>query len=124
MKNVLFTSAALIAFASASSAFELGNGFTAGAKVLASYTVDAADMTTIATPKVSYGYNVITVSAATDLSIWNNGWVGEDVLTTKPTIDFEAIVAAQDNVELKATTSYDFATKDRSDITLSLAFSF
>jgi hypothetical protein len=76
MKNVLLTSAAIVAFASAASAFEIAPGLSAGADVVAAYTVDAADMTTVVTPILSYGWNNLTLNASTDLSVWNNGWVG------------------------------------------------
>ena len=42
----------------------------------------------------------------------------------KPTIDFEAILAAQDDLELKAETTYDMEAKNRGEITLTATLSF
>jgi hypothetical protein len=124
MKNVLLTSAAIVAFASAASAFEIAPGLSAGADVVAAYTVDAKDVTTTLTPILSYNWDAISLSASTDLSVWNNGWAGHQMFDVKPTIDFEAILAAQDDVQLKAATSYDWEAGDRGEITLSATLSF
>ena len=124
MRNLLLTSAAIVAFATTASAIDLGNGFSAGTDVVAAYTVDAADMTTVVTPTLSYGWDNFTLNASTDLSVWNNGWAGHQTFDARPTIDFEAILAAQDNLELKAVTSYDMQAKNRGEITLSAKLSF
>jgi hypothetical protein len=124
MKNVLLTSAAIVAFASAASAFEIAPGLSAGADVATSYTVDAKDVTTTLTPILSYNWDAISLSASTDLSVWNNGWAGHQMFDVKPTIDFEAILAAQDDVELKAATTYDMEAGDRGEITLTATLSF
>ena len=124
MKNVLLTSAAIVAFASAASAFEIAPGLSAGADVATSYTVDAEDVTTTLTPILSYNWNAISLSASTDLSVWNNGWAGHQMFDVKPTIDFEAILAAQDDLELKAETTYDMEAKNRGEITLTATLSF
>jgi hypothetical protein len=124
MKNVLLTSAAIVAFASAASAFEIAPGLSAGADVVAAYTVDAADMTTVVTPILSYGWNNLTLNASTDLSVWNNGWVGHETFDVQPSIDLEAILAVQDDVELSLETSYDLEAADRGEITLTATLSF
>jgi hypothetical protein len=124
MKNVLLTSAAIVAFASAASAFEIAPGLSAGADVATAYTVDAEDLTTTLTPTLSYNWDAISLSASTDLSVWNNGWVGHQMFDVKPTIDLEAIVAVQDNVELSVATTYDMDENDRGDITLTATLSF
>ena len=124
MKNVLLTSVAIVTFASAASAFEIGKGVSAGADVVTSYTIDANDFTSVVTPTISYNWQMIGLSASTDLSVWNNGWVGDAMFNVKPTIDLEAIIAVQDDVQLKAATSYDWEAGDRGEITLSATLSF
>jgi hypothetical protein len=124
MKNALLTSAAIVAFASAASAFEIAPGLSAGADVVTAYTVDAKDVATTLTPTLSYNWSAISLSASTDLSVWNNGWVGNTMFDVKPTIDLEAIFAAQDNVELSLETSYDIEAADRGEITLTATLSF
>ena len=124
MRNLLLTSAAIVAFATTASAIDLGNGFSAGTDVVAAYTVDAFDMTTVVTPTLSYDWDNLTLNASTDLSVWNNGWAGNQMFDVKPTIDFEAILAAQDDLELKAETTYDMQAKNRGEITLTATLSF
>ena len=125
MKNVLLTSAAIVAFASVASAFEIAPGLSAGADVVAAYTVDAADMTTVVTPILSYGWNNLTLNASTDLSVWNNGWVGNDTVDVKPTLDLELSFMVNPNVELLAETSFDLEANDgRDEVTLSATLNF
>jgi hypothetical protein len=125
MKNVLLTSAAIVAFASAASAFDLGNGLALGAEVVTAYTVDAKDMTTVVTPALSYSLNTLTATASTDLSVWNNGWVGNDTVDVKPTLDLELSFMVNPNVELLAETSFDLEANDgRDEVTLSATLNF
>lgn len=124
MKNLLITTAAIMALASSASALTLGNGFSAGGEVKTAYTVDAEDMTTTVTPKISYNLDMLTVTVSSDLSVWNNGWVGDDTFKVYPTIDFEAVIAAQKNLEFMLETSYDLEADTRSEMTLSATLSF
>jgi hypothetical protein len=124
MKNVLLTSAAIVAFASAASAFEIAPGLSAGADVATSYTVDAEDLTATLTPTLSYNWDAISLSASTDLSVWNNGWAGHQMFDVKPTIDLEAVYAVQDDLELKAATTYNMEAENRGEITLTATLSF
>tara|TARA_B110000503_G_scaffold138282_1_gene224190 strand:- start:1400 stop:1840 length:441 start_codon:yes stop_codon:yes gene_type:complete len=124
MRNLLLTSAAIVAFATAASATELGYGFSLGADVATSYTVDAEDFTSVVTPTLSYGWNDLTLNASTDLSVWNNGWAGHQMFDVKPTIDLEAVYAVQDDLKLKAATTYDLEADGRGEITLTATLSF
>ena len=125
MRNLLITTATVVAFTGAASAMDLGAGFALDTDVVASYTVDASDMTTVMTPTLSYGLSGATLSASTDLALWNNGWVGNDTLDVKPALDFEVSYFATPQLELTASTSYDLeANYGRDDIVLSATFSF
>jgi hypothetical protein len=126
MKNVLIITAAMAAFATSASAWEVGaTGISLNNEVVAAYTVDAADMTTVWTPTLSYAISSVGLSASTDLSVWNNGWTGDTTLKTKPTIDLEADYAVNETLGLTAKVSYNLeAAAKRSDITLEATFNF
>ena len=126
MKNVLIITAAIAAFATSASAWEVGaTGISLNNEVVAAYTVDAADMTTVWTPTLSYDISSVGLSASTDLSVWNNGWVGDDTLDVKPIVDFEADYAVNETLGLTAKVSYNLeAAAKRSDITLEATFNF
>jgi hypothetical protein len=126
MKNVLIITAAMAAFATSASAWEVGaTGISLNNEVVAAYTVDAADMTTVWTPTLSYTFNSVGLSASTDLSVWNNGWVGDDTLDVKPIVDFEADYAVNEVLGFAAKMSYNLeAAAKRSDITLEATFNF
>ena len=125
MKNLLISTAVILTFTSAVSAMDLGAGVALDTEVVAAYTIDAEDMTTVITPTLSYSLAGATLSASTDLSVWNNGWVGNDTLDVKPTLDFEVSYFTTPALELNIATSYDLEADDgRDDITVSAIFNF
>ena len=117
MRNVLITSAAIVAFATSAHAVDLGNGFSFNGKLVTAYTVDAEDFTSVATPSISYDWNNLTLKAGSDFTVWNNEWAAHDMFDVRPTVDLEAVLAARDNLELKAVTAYDLQAHNRAEIT-------
>jgi opacity protein-like surface antigen len=124
MKKVLLTSAAIVAFASAASAMDLGNGFTAGGEVAAAYTVDAGDTTVVLTPEVVYSSGAFTTTASVDISVYENGFTLDDQFKIGQTVDFELTYDVRDNLELMMETSYDFNAGARDEVTLTATYSF
>ena len=124
MKNVLLTSAAIVAFASAASAFEIAPGLSAGADVATSYTVDAQTTDTYLKPILSYGYDAFGLEISTDLAVYSEEWVLNDTTTVKPTLDFEATYDLTSNFELMGEMSYDLEAAERTDILITATLSF
>jgi len=124
MRTLLLTSAAIAAFATSAHAVDLGHGFSFNGKLETAYAIDAEKTTSVATPSITYAWSNITVKAGSDFKLWDNDWVGHDAFDTLPTVDVEAVIAARDNLELKAVTAYDLDTHNRAEITLTAKLSF
>ena len=130
MKNVLLTTAALVAFASTASAMDLPlPGLALNTEVVAEHKVDASTSTLVATPELAYTPYVLdrlTVTAGMDVNVWDNagGFTAMDTFDVKPEIAFGASFMATDSVELEALTSYDFEAAARGEITVRATFNF
>ena len=124
MKKVLLTSVAIATFSSAASAFDLGNGFSAGGEIVAAYTVDAEDTTAVFTPSLSYTEGNFGAVASIDISVYENEWVLQDQFDVGQTVDFELTYSLRDNMELMLETAYNFEAGAREEVTLTATFTF
>ena len=125
MRTIVLALVAAMATTTAS-AMDLGRGFALNTEVVAEHKVDAATTTLVATPELGYTLGKATVTAGTELSVWDNngGFTLTDEFDALPTIDFGASYMLRDNLELEALSSYNFDSKERGEITVRATFAF
>lgn len=124
MKYLLTTVAAALVATSASAGVDLGNGLSFGGEVVAERNVDQSDSTIVVTPELSYTRDLLEITLGTDLSVYDNEFVLDTTIKTKPTLDLGVTYDLREDLELYGNTSWDLEAETRGDLVIGAKFSF